>query len=171
LKIKVEKLKPWTRLCDKLYLPIMFLVGGFKADSIQETHPWHIQKLNHQLIDAEKASPIFRGNDKSVFKKHAIFLFHMPILGGWRDYSIYEIDENAPTPFNVGWIEISPEHPNPSVFVNKLPIYERKIRLLDGSSLYQMAVFAVSKDGRQIPVTRVGGGKLGENKDSDIRLF
>lgn len=42
---KVKSLTAYHRVADFAMWPLMFALGRFRSDSIQETHPWHIQNI------------------------------------------------------------------------------------------------------------------------------
>src|SRR6185437_16199634 len=94
---------PWhIHTYDILMLPVMFVLRGFMVDSLQATHLWHVQPVDLQVID--QALVIAGENtDHSLFDGHFSFLFHAPVFGGWKDFSVYEADEVS-TPFHIGWI-------------------------------------------------------------------
>jgi len=167
-KISIKKVPLVLRILDKALIPIMMALGGFKMDSTQET-PWHIQNVNTNEIDFNLAVRL-PANDQSIYKKRNIILFHAPIFGGWTEYSIFEVNSNTELPFFIGWIEHR-DFQNVNIFVHKLPIYNQKIRVLNGPTNMNMSVFAISSDGKQISISLVRGGKLGCNLDANIRLF
>lgn len=165
-KIVIKKLSVLERFLDMIMLPIMMVLGKFKVDSIQETHPWHVQEIDLNLVDLNMVIKMLP-KDKSIYKKRNLFLFHAPLFGGWTRYTVFEVDYNNSTPFFIGWVD----HKKSKAFINRLPIFDRKIRLLNGTELFKISVFAVSSGGTQIPVSRIGEGKLGTNVDKYIRLL
>ena len=48
---RVEPLRRIERFCDAALVPVMFVLGGCRRDSLQETHFWHCQRLSHVEID------------------------------------------------------------------------------------------------------------------------
>ena len=52
LALRPEPLPLWTKMADVAMRPLMFVLGGFRRDSMQETHPWHCQRdIDPSLID------------------------------------------------------------------------------------------------------------------------
>lgn len=50
--LRPEPLPMWTKIADVAMRPLMFVLGGFRRDSMQETHPWHCQRdIDPSLID------------------------------------------------------------------------------------------------------------------------
>ena len=167
----IKKAPIILRLLDYLMLPLMFALGGFKFDSIQETHPWHIQKVNPNKIDLRLATQFYKGNDSSRFLKRNLFLFHAPLLGGWKNYSVFEVCQSSKLPFYIGWIGHNDKDRKDRAYIQRLPIHNSKIRLLNGTSFYTNAFFAFDTKGKQVILKRISEGKLGTNKDTKIRLF
>lgn len=165
-KIIIKKVSTIESILDKLIFPIMIVLGKFNVDSINETHPWHIQKIDLNPINLSMTIKML-SNDNSIHKKRHSFLSHSPLLGGWIKYSIYEVSAGTKLPFFVGWID----HKKSKAFLNRLPIYDRKVRLLNGTNLFDISAFAISSEGTQIPISKVGEGKLGTNADKNIRLL
>lgn len=168
--IKVKELSGAERFFDKLMFPVMLILGKLRKDSVQETHAWHIQKIDSNWVNT-KMSLKMPLDDTSVHQGRNLFLFHAPIFGGWSRYSVYEVALDVKLPFHVGWIKRDKKSSKVESCVNRLPIFERKIRLLNGTPRFDVIMFAVSSEGVQVPIKKVDKGKLGDNKDADIRLF
>ena len=50
--LRPEPLPAWTKIADVAMRPLMFMLGGFRRDSMQETHPWHCRRdIDPSLID------------------------------------------------------------------------------------------------------------------------
>lgn len=123
------------RALDTLMVPVMKLLGGFKPDCLQETHPWHAQLVPAGLID-HKLAVAHQGSDPTIFRQHFAFLFHISALGGWKDYIVLEVPQGDV--FHIGWVMY---HTASSKLlqaaVQKLPIHGRRIRMLAGPSSFQ----------------------------------
>ena len=50
--IDVRELPRSALIADRLMWPLMFALGGFRRDSIQETHFWHNQRIDKSQIDS-----------------------------------------------------------------------------------------------------------------------
>lgn len=159
------------RIIDTLMIPIMFALGGFKKDSIQETHPWH----SYRSFDPKKINTrlcvVSTGSDDKTFKRHFLFLFHAPILGGWRHY--LAVSPKKPLNlFYVGWIVMNSEtHTIIEHGIQKLPIHDRAIRVLTGPPVNTTYFFTVNAEGEQVAADTIGQGILGDHLFPDTRLF
>ena len=169
--LKPDNISEYYHLADYLMTPIMYVLGGFKADSIQHTHPWHMQAVNSPLINLDLATPPAKGDDNSRFSKSDSFLFHVPILGGWKEYSIYECSTQNNGPFYIGFMQKNADDSVEKSFIIKTPIYGDRVRMLNGSPIYTTIFFAVDKNGKQLPIKKVGKGTLGREADTKIPLL
>lgn len=150
----------------------MFVAGGCKLDSIQETHRWHCQKINPILID-HNLSVIVEGTDNSKYTNRIfpVPIFHIPILGGWKNYIVLKAESNR-SEWHIGWVHLRySEGFIPRHSVHKLKLTNDKIRMLSLPKGHITVFFAVSQEGSQIPLTKIGEGFLGDNKNKKIRLF
>ena len=168
-KITVSPLPWYTHVYDILMVPVMFALRGFRTDSLQETHVWHIQLVGPKDID-RKLTIAGASADNSRYDGHFSFLFHAPIFGGWKNYSVYEVDQQY-TPFHIGWIGSNMRTGTTECAVQRLPIFDTRIRMLDGTPSMQTSFFAVGSTGKQIPLRCVGHGRLGDGQYLSVRLF
>jgi hypothetical protein len=169
----INEVNPVFRVLDWALAPLMYVLGGCKLDSIQETHYWHCQRVSAPHEVDYIASIIIRGDDSSSFANALtpLPLFHIPLIGGWRNYAILEVQSTVAT-WHVGWIHlVVPAGSRPRSHVQRLPIAERNIRVLKHPHGYVTKFFAVDSCGNQIPVKCVGEGRLGDNRYKNIRLF
>lgn len=152
-------------------VPIMSVLGGFKSDAIQETHPWHsFRAFNPHDID-RTLSVANTGTETTSFKRHFAFLFHAPIFGGWKQYvALAPIEPVAP--FYIGWLVYDTKTKKLlENGINKLPIYNGGIRVLSGPPNYSGFFFAIDANGTQIALKEVGRGVLGDKQFKGFRLF
>lgn len=78
MKITHEPIAPPTdieRHADRAMRPLMYVLGGFKRDSIQETHPWHQQPIDPLQVDPELS--VFVTGEKEALNARLGPLFHM----------------------------------------------------------------------------------------------
>ena len=169
MKLKIPKTLFIFRVIDILMIPLMYVLGGFKSDSLQETHPWHSWRdFSENDIDIKESVVTF-GTDEKTFSKHFLFLFHAPLFGGWKNYTVYAPTNGTPI-FHIGWIV----HENTilkEIGISTLPIKNGAIRMLDGPPTYKVNFFAIDKNGNQVALHKVGSGRLGDYKYRGIRLF
>jgi hypothetical protein len=149
----------------------MFVLRGFKTDSIQETHPWHCRDVDSKKIDLSLAVEN-HGNDKSQFGQEGNnFLFHAPLFGGWKEFSVYEVEDKS-DPFYIGWIIHDSKDDNlMACQINKLPISGGKIRMLDGNKNTWGYFFAVNSKGEQVKLTKLATGNIGDGTFESVRIF
>jgi len=168
--IKVAKLNPALRLLDLLKVPFKLLLNGFKFDAINETGLWHVQTINSDDVDTKKAF-LIEGNDTSWVKDNKYLFHQMTLFGGWKNYTALEAETDN-FPFNIGWV-IYDKNSNKlkRAEVQRLPISDKRIRVLNGTPNFKVYFFALDKDGNQVPIKKVGEGKLGDNNFKDLRLF
>ena len=149
----------------------MFILGGFRRDSIQETHPWHCyRKFDPGHIDLKMAISNI-GNEEHSFRRHFLFLFHAPILGGWKNYiALRPVSDDRP--FYVGWlVRNTKTNELLEIAINKLPIHDDEVRLLNGPPHYSVYFFVLNASGQQAKAKLIGKGRLGDNKYPNSRLF
>ena len=169
LSLKPSKIPALFRLFDYIMIPLMFVLGGFKRDSLQETHPWHCyREFNVESIDIAKTLKV-QGEERA-FKKHFLFLFHAPIFGGWKRYCVLA-PTNTGTPFHIGWIVKNIYDDIIDYGINKKPISDPAVRMLTGPTSHQTLFFAVDDTGNQLNLTKIGEGVLGDGKHPEFRLL
>lgn len=169
MKSPVPKTSPFLRFVDYLMVPVMFLLGGFKTDSLQETHPWHIWKgFSEADVQLDQGVTVV-GSDSNTFSRRYGFLFHAPVIGGWKNYTVLSPIHDSGI-FHIGWLGYKSEKLI-GFGMSRLPIKNGAIRVLDGPPGYKTIFIAVDENGRQITLKKVGSGKLGDNKFKEARLF
>lgn len=154
------------QVADTLMRPIMYTLGGFKPDSIQETHPWHVQNIDPTLVDPE-LSTVMKGNSEEKLNSHQLFLFHVPALNGWKHYTLLESAEDE---FHIGWISRA-RGKLAQAAIHRLRIDDGHIRMLNGPGDSEAELFAVDTKGKQIGIKTAGDGVLGDNQFPGVRLF
>jgi hypothetical protein len=161
------------RLLDRLLWPVMFLLGGCRLDSVQETHRWHGQRIRADDIDGSM-SVYVEGNERSDVTTNRLLpfpLFHAPVFGGWRNYTVLQVQADADY-WHVGWIHRKyPPNSRPCSHVQRLPIRTREIRVLTQPVGFETEFFALGPCGEQLPVKAVGQGVLGDRKYPKLRMF
>ena len=167
MKVTPEGVKPLARyheLADTAMRPLMFALGKFKSDSIQETHPWHIQNVAPANI--EPALSVVVVGDKEAVSNRFGPLFHM--FGGWKHYIVLE----AKPPFHIGWVHMKAGQETPAQSaVNRLRIDDVAVRMLAGPEDTETTFFALNPDGEQIKLRKIGRGVLGDNQFPETRLL
>lgn len=155
-KLNVRKLNWFHRLADTLMIPLMHCSAG-TLEKPQETHFWNNTKLKPQDVghlDQQKmvhCQGIPNASSRRVLR---IPVFHIPILGGWRDYVVLEPSEICDEGWHAGWVA------DDVAGVSRIKL-TKHVRLLLGPG--DVSFFGVSPDGRQISVQQNGEGKIGDH--------
>jgi hypothetical protein len=171
LRVSLPKTPSYFRIIDYAMIPLMYFLGGFKSDAVQETHPWHsFRGFNIDEVDRTLAIEN-TGTESTSFKQHFLFLFHAPIFGGWKQYVTFA-PEVPVASFNIGWI-VYDTHTKKLLDrgINTLPVTNGMIRVLSGPPNFTGYFFAVDANGEQIKLKEVGRGTLGDKQFPGIRLF
>ena len=161
------------RFGDLLLSPIMFMLGGFKKDSIQRTHFWHSQPIDPNVID-HQLSVTLAGDDPSSVLTNRVFpfpLFHAPIFGGWRNYAVLRVESAVPC-WHVGWIHHAcTAGSRPRAHVQSLRIRDREIKVLTQPEGFVTEYFAIGSLGNQLPLKCVDRGVLGDFRFPRLKLL
>jgi hypothetical protein len=172
--LRVDELSRPTAIADCIMRPLMLMLGGFRRDSIQETHFWHNQPIDQSQIDKALSVVIAGDDDRATVTTNRVFplpMFHVPILGGWRNYAVLEVQSDVPY-WHVGWVHIACT-PGSRLLctVQRLRIADRQIRVLTQSLGFVTEYFAVGPTGEQLPLSVIDRGVLGDMRYPMIRLF
>lgn len=168
--MKIDGVSFYFRFLDLLLFPLMWILSGFKLELPQETHPWHMQEIDEMQIPKDKLIE-FIGNDNSKFSNKDKPFFHVPVLGGWRDYIVLEA-ENYGKYWRIGWIlKYHNSNQKTDSQIQKLKIKSPYIKLLSGIDDSKKYFFAVSENGNFADLKIVGSGTLGDGKFRNVRLF
>lgn len=140
-----------ARCADFLMTPIMYLFSG-TVEAPQKTHRWnnvHLKRGDIKHLDSNEMVRC-KGKNKALCRINPIF--HLPILGGWRDYVVLEPVESIEN-WHVGWVA------GETIGVSRIRL-SGPVRLLLGSE--DVTFFGVdAKDNFQIPIKKIGCGRIG----------
>ena len=156
IPIKVSPMGVWATLGDILMTPVMYLVSGTFQETPQRTHAWNVETFcpSSERIPAQFLLPVLGKENVSQRFVAGFPLFHIPILGGWRDYVVLQPKESK-SGWYVGWIT-----EEKTIQVSKIPLSGR-VRLLQGSQ--ETLFFGVDKEtGDLILLECIGSGRIGE---------
>jgi len=170
--IKPRELSWLWRGFDILMSPLMRAISGALVEKPQETHRWHIQRLPHHLVHVLNKDNIACSTGKDLSnRRHGEILFHIPVLSGWQNYVVVEVGGDY-SEWYVGWILYSlPQRSVLKFDIHRLPIQDKRLRLLNGVTGLQFCFFAINKNGEQLPLKIVAEGHIGDGKHPKIRLF
>lgn len=145
----------WGHILTWLMTPLMYLISGTWREAPQETHFWNREDLTEVgwLPDKTKAVRV-KGKKNALRKRWIGFLplFHIPILGGWRDYVVLKPRDEY-RKWYVGW------QCKGAFGISTMPI-RGSVRVLVGTESCHF--FAVTHSGLQIPLEKVGEGVIGQ---------
>jgi hypothetical protein len=172
--LKVDEVSQPLAIADSVMRPLMLMLGGFKRDSIQETHFWHNQPINQSQLDSSLSLVIAGDDEGATVTTNRVFpfpMFHIPILGGWRNYAVLEVKSGVPY-WHVGWFHRACT-PGSRLLatVQRLRITERQVRVLTQAVGFVTEYFAVGPAGEQLRLIEADRGVLGDMRYPSIRLF
>jgi len=165
--MKIKPYRWYFRLPDLFLAPIMWAFSGFAFELPQESHKWHNKILSPEEVSILDVSRMLLvdGTDSSRWTHGSYGMLHLPLLGGWRDYIILEV-EGDPKYWHVGWLSGLN-----SGMVQRLPIYGKRIKMFRGLKGDGVRFFAIDNLGNQILLRKVDEGRLGDSRHRTVRLF
>lgn len=94
--MKIKPLLFWEKSLDILFIPIMRIISGAPTEEPQISHLWNVSSLSETDIKNLDKNLMIKdvGTKIGVIRNRFLPKFHIPILGGWKQY-----------------IVISPKHP------------------------------------------------------------
>ncbi len=155
-----------ARLANALMVPVMYLVSGTLREAPQETHRWNNRRLKPcEMAGLEQSQMVHCAgrDDPHAVRSPGLVLFHIPLLGGWRNYVV-----------------LRPEKPRGNWYagyqtgngagISCLPIMG-PVRVLIGSG--DVSFFGIdAASGEQLPLKEIGMGRIGEGGPfAKIRLL
>lgn len=155
-----------TIILDIFFIPIMFVLGGFKKDSLQWSHRWNIQKhVDPKLFD-ERISLNIPGSIESKYYAGLEYLrFHMPLFGGWQDYVIIKPEDESIKDWQICW-KGNYHHKSFQKSQFKLTT---PVKMLKGPN--DTDFYAFDSTGKQIALIKTDEGRLGDGRYSDLPLL
>lgn len=162
------------RFFDYILSPFMRLISLAPFERPQESHAWHMQQLTPEEILSVKldACVFVHGDDTTFITSEMGPLFHIPLVGGWRNYVVLEIEGNM-FPWHIGWIVCDEKGEKTSIGeLQRLPLYESSVRMLVGPIGKTTIFCAFDKNGVQQKLHIKGKGCIGDgSRYGSIRLF
>lgn len=149
-----------AKLADVALVPIMYLVSMSFVDAPQRTHFWNNTKLGpYDVVYLTQEMVVFLRAVKARKPWLAKFipLFHMPIIGGWKQYVVLKPVHYNEEPFEgdwyIGWSTLD------LIGVSRIP-NKGPVRLLRGPA--PVCFFAIDMDGKQLKLKKDGEGTIGK---------
>lgn len=152
MQIHIRRLELGWQIADTLMKPVMCLAAGTFSERPQRTHRWNTQSISEEEIYSLDRKQMVEAEGIEDLVSQDGFRFHVPILGGWRDY----IALSPATPedgWHVGWISEDSQ---------ALSMVELRsaVRVLVARS--RTSFFGLRPSGEQIGITQIGEGRIGE---------
>jgi hypothetical protein len=137
----------------------MYLAQGTVREVPQRTHRWNNYKYHPAATLAKEAKVRVKGDPKALREAWLglIPLFHIPILGGWREYVVLEPAEDT-VKWHVGWGQAV--NMGMSEYGVSSITLRGGVRMLRGPKT--VCFFGLTRRGRQIPLRIVGYGRIGD---------
>ena len=137
-------------------IPIMYVISGTLREIPQRTHRWNNTKLKpSEIRHFEDRWKVFcQGVETSGTRSWFwIPLFHIPILGGWKDYVVLQPSDSNQE-WHVGWIA------SDTAGVSRIKLHG-PVRMLLGPG--DASFFGVDVRGTQLPISEIARGHIGDN--------
>ena len=153
---KVKPLGCFASALDLLMVPIMWIVSGAPGEVPQQTHFWNnvkFQRSELPFMDPGLMIPVGGSVFASPKYWFGLPLFHIPILGGWKDYVIFTPPISVRV-WYIGWIQ------GDSVGISRIPLDFKGVRVLIGRE--DVSFFGVDGEGQQIPIFFEDFGRVGD---------
>jgi len=173
------KLKPYPiffQFLDWVLRPVMRFISGAFFEAPQETHRWNVHPLPYEYREAinyDIDAPVEGVYEGFLGKSHGGILFHFPIFGGWKKYSVLEATRiNQNDVWHIGWFGENEDGSLYDFHVSRLPLKDSRVRMLKGPEGVTTKFFAIDEHGAQIELHVVGEGSIGDGGEfSRIRLL
>jgi hypothetical protein len=154
-KINVQPLGWFAHIADVLMLPIMYIVAGTVNETPQRTHRWNNTKLKpEQVMYLKDTMNVFCDGIQSAGVRFwfKIPIFHIPLLGGWKDYVVLQpVDVNHE--WYVGWLA------HDVAGVSRIRV-RGPVRVLLGPG--SVSFFGINSEGDQLQLQEISRGKIGD---------
>jgi len=144
-----------AKLADILMIPLMYLISGTFKEVPQRGHRWNNVRLSQtDVVNLDESIIVHCTSIKDkVIHSRWIFLFHIPILGGWRNYVVLEPEKQG-RDWHVGYIN------NNIIGVSRIRLTGR-VRMLVGHG--DVSFYGVDAECyKQISIREIGTGRIGK---------
>ncbi|MBI2032363.1 MAG: hypothetical protein HYV38_01910 [Candidatus Levybacteria bacterium] len=126
---------------------------------------------NYPLINVPKGKFVqIIGDDPSRYSAKGFPFFHIPMLGGWKNYVIIEAKDFGKY-WNVGWIVKFKNSKEVVYQIQALRIHSPFVKLLTGINDSEKLFFAIGEDGSFVDIRMMDRGSLGDGRYKTVRLF
>jgi hypothetical protein len=143
-----------AKIADMMMNPFMILISGTLAEHPQLTHRWNNKKLSREdVLHLNSDEQVHCDGIPSSSERFiaGVPFFHIPVLGGWKDYVV--LTTNNLDPWHIGWITEDVQG------ISNIPNCGAARALLGPKSV---SFFGVNAEGKQVPITEIGRGRIGD---------
>lgn len=155
----VRPIHPVEWLLDWLMMPIMWTLQCCRIEALQRTRRWNNHHLDGSDVEyLDRGDMVFHRGDPNAHRPWllgVIPLFHLPCLGGWKQYVVIRPRDHLTIGWHVGWI--AGEH---AIGVSRIPLSGR-VKVLVGPGECQW--FGITAKGEQVALRKIGQGRLGDS--------
>jgi hypothetical protein len=153
--IEIKKQSFLSTCADALMIPVMYFLQGNLRESPQQTHFWNNCKLStDEITDLKGTFVVTEMGEPNALPRWfgPIPIFHMPIFGGWKTFTVLEPVRKNVGLWYVGWVA------SDVAGLSQIPL-KSSVRLLTspGSAHF----FGIDTDGEHIELQIVGHGRIG----------
>lgn len=154
ISLEVKPLGLVGRVADFLMLPIMYLISGTFKETPQGGHRWNVKLFQQKEVESldQKMMIHCQGVSKAM-RRRWLFLYHLPIFGGWKYYILIEPVDHKGTWF-IGFVA------RDVTGVSRIKL-SRPVRMLVGKD--DVSFFALDASScEQIAIKKIGQGRIGD---------
>lgn len=153
-KIVVSPIGWLAKLADILMVPLMYLISGTLKEVSQRGHRWNNKRLLRSDVSVlDKSIMVHCAGIPGAMRSRWLFIFHIPILGGWRNYIVLEPSDKL-RKWYVGYIT------NDMVGVSRIRLSGPVRMLIGNGGVYFYGIDADCYE--QIPIREIGRGRIGK---------
>ena len=145
-------------LADIAISPFMYLFQGNYNEIPQRTHVWNNDKfVGSRYVDSVSSEYTFYDSGNNEEKPKGLVRFHLPVLGGWKNFLVLSPVLEEVTSWHIGWHNWD----EGGVFagISLIPI-RGCVRVLQGDK--PMRFFGILPHGIQVPICLKGFGTIGQ---------
>ncbi len=156
-KIVVRPLGRLAKLADILMVPLMYLISGTFKEVPQRGHVWNNMRLSVKDVkNLDRSIMVHCAGMQNEKRRRWLFLFHIPIFGGWKNYVVFE-PVNLGRDWYVGCIA------NDIIGASRIKLSGKVRMLVDSSNVSFFGIDAISY--KQISIKKIGMGRIGDGSE------
>lgn len=143
------------RLFTGALRPMMKVLQGSFSEESQGTHFWNrtkIEDLQQSHLLQELSVIVEADLEAGPMYRFGLPIFHIPVLGGWKNYAVVGPTSETGTWF-LGW------YTEGAFGISRIPV-QGPVRALRGN--HETRFFGVNRDLKQIFVSKIGSGTIGQ---------